>query len=208
MTISVLVMSNLEDTEQFMKEVSSQTSLSQIKITKKNIQDEVITLMNRFKNDDESLEEVIAITSQGVPLSFGNINSMIFVDYYDQNTTQCNLNTLKKEEDLSNCDEEISNVIAFPYDFFSLLKEYKKKYKKISTKEQLHFFLKEYQEKTEDTQIMSIEENFSFDNIEKKEGKQYLECSYTIAQGIDAKASFVFELGTNTIVSQTFDIDL
>ena len=193
MSISALIFKNLEDSQKFIDEVSLDISLAQLNITKKNIEDEVIKLANKYK---DNIDELLIVSSASIPFNYADIDMIITLDEYDYK--QCEINNIKSVQWLyEKCDENLTESILYPYDFV----EYLKKYKPFKNKQQINYFLQEYQQDTKDDKIYLVKDEFEY--LQKpSQNERYLKCSYSAEiDGINSNGEFIFKLGTNSILS-------
>jgi len=197
--ISILILKNLDDSNQFIKEVSHDTALTQINITNKNVQDEVIKLVNKYK---DNIDELLEIASAGIPFDYGNINLIIKLENYIEK--DCNLNDIKNLKDLDNKCESIStDYISYPYDFIEVLNRYKPK-EGLKNQKQIEFVIDKYILSSRDDKIHMAKDNFGFLTIAQNQDNEsisrYLKCSYDInINNIKATSSFIFKLGLRKI---------
>jgi hypothetical protein len=197
--ISILILKNLNDSEQFIQEVSCDTTLTQLKLTSTNIQDEIVNLINKNKNN---IDSILEITSSGIPFGYGNINLSLILEQYF--IPECYLNDINYTNNVNKqCGDDIANEILYPYDFVTILS----KYKPISNQQQIDYFIRDYQYQTKDDEINDIKEQFGFIKQDINE-TIYLKCSYNIVvQNSDASSNFIFKLdGNNTVVSFDFSL--
>jgi len=192
MSISALIFKNLDDSKKFIDEVSLDISLVQLNITKKNIEDEVIKLANKYK---DNIDELLAISSSSLPFDYADIKTVITLDEYD--FKECKINNIKSVQWLyDKCDENITENILYPYDFVEQLK----KYKPLKTKEQIEYFLQEYQQETKDDKIHLIKDEFEYFNVSDI-NSTYLKCDYSVdINGINTEGEFIFKLGSRTLL--------
>jgi hypothetical protein len=173
-SISILILKNLQDHEQFINESELDSTLIQIQISSSNIQKEIISLINKYS---DNIDDIIEITSNGIPFDYGNINLHIVLDYYNNSSQQCNINTINFSIPLmEQCDQDIVENISYPYDFLELLRDYKVKYKEFKSKDQVDYFIDEYKYQTRDENIDKIKDDFVF--LKLDENNTYLQCNY------------------------------
>jgi hypothetical protein len=208
MSISVLILKNLDDSNKFIKETTQDVSLVQIKITNQNVQDEVMKLVNNYK---DNIDELLAIASSGIPFDYGNVKLFISIEEYI--AEDCNINNIKTDEDLYKyCSEYTTDNISYPYEFINLLKEYKAQKYIFKNKQQVEYFLNKYKQITNDEKIDDIRGNFEVFNVpQDKDGQstsRLLKCTYSInTNDANANAQFVFKLGEQKIQDDTFVLD-
>jgi type III secretory pathway component EscR len=171
-SISILILKNLQDHEQFLNESSLETTLIQMQMSSENIQNEVKSLVKKYK---ENIDEIINITSNGIPFDYGNIRLNIILDIYDVN--RCDLNSIKFDQPFyEQCEQNIIDNISYQYDFIRLLKQYRNNYHKFSSQDQIDYFINDYKNKTKDENIDNIKNDFTF--LKADENTTYLKCSY------------------------------
>ncbi|MEA3354790.1 MAG: hypothetical protein U9Q33_13340 [Campylobacterota bacterium] len=193
--ISLLILKNLEDSNSFIEETAMDTKLSQIKITHNNIKDEVINLANRYKSNTD---EILEITSQGIPFKYGDISFDLTLD--DHISGDCYLNGIDQNNTLYDiCSTDTINKIVYQYDFIKMLEQYKP----FSSKDQLEYFLQKYKELTRDDRIDEVKDSFSFIKpLDENSTKRYLQCNYkAVIKDMKVKGEFIFEVETKKIVS-------
>lgn len=207
MSISAIILKNMDSTEKFLDEVAINSSLTQLKITNKNIQDEVVNFLYKYKDDEEAIEKIIEVTSLGVPFSVKDIEIFLRLDYYFLDTTACNLNTIKNLDQLNISCENIASTIQYPYDFITLLNRYKKDYKTFKTKEQIDYFLNDYKKLTKDRYIDDIKNSFSYFTI-KEESESYFKVDYQITlKNTTSRGYFIFDNDTKKIIDSNIALN-
>ena len=170
-----------------------------INITNKNVQYEVIKLVDKYK---DNIDELLEIASAGIPFDYGNINLIIKLENYIEK--DCNLNDIKNLKDLDNKCESIStDYISYPYDFMQVVKKYKPK-NGFENQKQLEFVIDKYKLSSRDDKIDIVKDNFGFLTIAQNQDNEsisrYLKCSYDInINNIKATSSFIFKLGLRKI---------
>ena len=201
--ISILILKNLDDSNQFIKEVSHDTALTQINITNKNVQDEVIKLVNNYQ---DNIDELLEISSNGIPFNYGDIQLFIKIEeYYPKD---CNLNEIKNPDDISAKCISIGDNISYPYDFMQVVKKYKPK-NGFENQKQLEFVIDKYKLSSRDDKIDIVKDNFGFFTIPLDQYSRYLTCSFDInINNIKATSEFVFKLGLTKIEEGTFSLVL
>ena len=199
-TISIIILKNLSDSESFIEEVAFDSSLSQLKLTNKNLKDEIINLVFRYK---ENIDQLLEITSLGVPLSYGDMNLSITLDEYF--IPNCYLNDINTTEQLNEkCDETIVENIAYQYDFIETLRQYKP----IKNQNQLNYFLNIYKQKTKDDKISLINENFGYIAPDINDTKRYIKCNCDLnTYSLNSSSEFIFEINSKKIVSFEFTLN-
>lgn len=192
-SISILILENLKDSEKFSNEVFYDIQLAQLKITKENVQSEVISTLNKNRNYIYEILEKVNM----IPLTFGEINVVINLENVEKK--RCNINEIKIEEDIfTKCGEVISNNISSHYKFVEELNKLN-----ISTSQQLKYFIKNYKESVNDEQIDLIKDHFDYRTFDKN--SIYVKCSYDInvENNIKGDGSFIFKIG-DTVPSYSY----
>jgi len=205
-SISVLILKNLNDSDSFMDEVSFDTALTQFKITNDNIQSEVMGLIKKYKDDNESLSAILEITSAGVPFEYGNLSIFITLDYapFDPD---CYLSNLKGDNALdtlfNRCDQDLLENILYPYDFIEIFKN-----KDIKNQKQLDFLIDEYITYSKDDKIGSVREQFGYKNIvDANITEDRFRCEYELSiANINTKCYFDFNASAKEI--ETFKLNI
>ena len=172
-SISLLIIKNLKDSDQFINESELETVLIQAKISSKNIENEVVSLV---KKNNDYIDNIVEITSLGIPLEYGNIKLNLTLNYYEYEG-KCNLSDFNISQALQEqCPLDIVDNISYQYDFLELLKSYKSKYgKEFKSRYQVDYFIDDYIYQTRDETIDKIRENFSF---LKDTNSTFLQCDY------------------------------
>ena len=192
-SISILILENLKDSEKFSNEVFYDIQLAQLKITKENVQSEVISTLNKNRNYIYEILEKVNM----IPLTFGEIKVVINLENVEKK--RCNINEIKIEEDIfTKCGEVISNNISSHYKFVEELNKLN-----ISTSQQLKYFIKNYKESVNDEQIDLIKDHFDYRTFDKN--SIYVKCSYDInvENNIKGDGSFIFKIG-DTVPSYSY----
>ena len=200
LAISVIILKNLDDSKSFIEEVSFDSSLSQIKLTNKNLKDEIINIVFTYK---EQLDELLEVASIGIPFNYGDINLSITLNEYF--IPDCYLNDINSTEQLNeNCDEITVGNILYRYEFIDTLKQYKP----IKNQNQLNYFLDDYRNKTKDYKIYLSTESFGYTKEDTNTTKRYVKCNYSLnTNGLKSSSEFIFETTSKKIVSFEFVLD-
>lgn len=200
--ISVVILKNLEDSQKFIPEVSFDNSLTQLNITNKNVQDEVIKLLNDYKAEEEVIDGILEATSLGIPFDYGDIRLTISLNEY--NIKSCNINNIKSTKSLNEKCENIVENILYQYDFVRILKSYQP----ISNQNQLEYFLDKYIQETRDDKIKFSKDEFETINQKDLNSSRYIECSYDISiSDLNVTSNFIFKLGEDKPVVTNIFID-
>lgn len=205
-SISVLILKNLNDSNSFMDEVSFDTALTQFKITNNNIQTEVMGLISKYKDDNETLGKILEITSMGIPFEYGNLSIFITLDYAPS-SPDCYLSNLQGDNALdmlyNRCDEDLLKNIQYPYDFIDIFKG-----KKITTQKQLDYLLDEYLISSKDDKLDSVRDEFGYINTaDLNNTENEFRCKYELnIANIHTKCSFDFNSTAKEI--ETFKLNI
>jgi hypothetical protein len=197
-TISILILKNLNDSNKFIDEVALDSKLTQIKIANKNIQDEVIKLIDKNKDD---IDQLLEITTAGFPFKYGDVDLIIKIDEYFN--PDCNLNKIEKTEDLNKyCTDNIISSISYPYDFVKLIKQYQP----FTNKKQVDFFIDKYIEYTKDDTLYNIQDSLGFNSIDANNTSNiFISCKYDIKiKDTTASSSFLLKVGSKKIENNSF----
>ena len=191
-TISILILQNLKDTDRFLDNISSDSSLSQIQITIENVQSEIPKF---FKKNEDNLEQILE-NSSAVPLSFGNVDLLLNIEEYEM--PQFNINELNATVTSTS---SFSNNINYQYDFLELVKANKP----YSSRDQIEQTISEYIKKTKDKEILNIKDEFTY--FSDKNVSKLIKCDYSIKVGdTSSEISFIFDL--NSSVIKDFSLNL
>lgn len=203
-SISLLILKNLDDSNSFIDEISLGDKLTQIKLTHKNIQDEVIDLTSKHS---ENIDDILEVTSIGVPFNYADIELTITLQEYIP--SGCYFNNIKKTETLYDmCDDsEIVDSILYQYDFRELLD----KYQPFDSQEQIDYFLEQYRNLTRDENIDKIKDHIIYvkplDENSTSDGDRYLQCTYdAVIKESSVKGNFIYKLNGSKIISNNISI--
>ncbi len=183
--ISILILQNLKDTEKFIKEVSFDSSLTQVQITIDNIQQEVPKFLKKNKDNID----IILENSLGIPFQVGNVDILLNIEDYPEKLFY--INSLKAE---SMTSEDFVNNINYKYDFLQLVNASKP----YTNDKQVQQTIKEYIRLTKDDYILNIKDEFG--HIKLLETERLIQCSYFLrVDDISVDVSFIFDLSNSTI---------
>ena len=201
-SISILILKNLQDHEQYISESTLETTLIQVQISSKNIENEVKSLVQKYNNN---IPEIIDITSNGIPFDYGDVKLNIMLNYYD--VEKCNLNDINLTLSIyEQCDNNIVDNILYPYDFIELLRDYKNKYQRFNSQAQIDYFIQDYKYQNRDESIDTIKHHFSF--LKMEENLTYLQCNYEMLINSNTiNGSFVFNNNDSNISQFTITIN-
>ena len=190
--ISLIILKNLDDSEKFIKEVSLDTLLTQLKITNTNVQEEIMNFINKYKDDEEVLEGIVEVTSAGIPLDYGNIGLIVTLDYF--NIPVCYLNNIKTIEQLNETCVNTAENISYQYEFINILKQYIP----LNNQNQIDYFLQKYINETRDDKISLVKNDFGFiKDLNKTSETKYMRCNYSVTVDEQINSSeFIFEIGS------------
>ena len=192
--ISILILQNLKDTDDFLDEISFDTSLAQVQITIDNVNQEIPSFLKKNK---DNLEEILE-SSEIIPLRYGSVNLILNILEYD--VPLFNINKLTPKQTSS---EEFINNINYQYDFLELINKRKKDYGSFKNNKQIRQTIKEYMQLTKDNDILNIQDKFTYLNIDTN--LTLYRCEYSIkVNSINSKVSFLFDLNSSKI--QDFSI--
>ncbi len=179
LAVSVLIVKNLEITDQFIDISAKNNNIKQLEISIKDINREIIKL---FKNKQSSILDDFPPV---VPFDYGNISVELTLKKHD-------LILYKLDENLTG-DSYLGNTVDV-----KILKEIIKG-KKITNQRQVDAVIDEYVTKTNDRDILDIENQlvyFSFP--ESNTTKDYISCQYDVdIDGLKANVDMIFEANTN-----------
>jgi uncharacterized protein YxeA len=186
-TLSVLIMKHLKDSEEFIEEVSLEQSLTQIRVTSENIKEEIKKVVDEHS---DNIDEIVEITSSGIPFDYGNVNAFITLDYFDSEDALCNINDINFSNVTEEC-EDVVRHISYEYDFIEL----RNKYSKINNQDRLDYFVKKYQQRTRDDRLDKVLDQLTYiSSSNNEEDSKKLKCSYTISVNNNmANGYFIFK---------------
>jgi len=204
--ISILTLKNLDDSETFMDEVSLQTELTQIRFTQKNVQDEIISFINKRKEmfDAFTQEEELGV----FPFSYGDVQLMVSVTVLGKNeddNINCDINNIKNEEDLLTlCGDDIAFSIENRYTFIQVLLQYINE-TPISTDAELSYVIDQYKKLVDDRSIDTIKNEFQY-GLSADENATYIQCitDIVINEYTEAQSRFLFKVGEETPLRSFF----
>ena len=202
-SISILIMKNLDDHTQFIDESEFETTLIQAQISSKNVENEIISLVKKYY---DNIDEILDITSKGIPFDYGNIKlNIVLEDYGD--STQCDLNDINDSLPLvGQCEQYIVDNISYPSDFTELLKDYKNKYEDFKNQDQVDYFLDDYKYQTRDENIENVQEDFTFLSVD--DNASYFQCDYEMLINSNTiNGTFVFDAKGNQ-TKESFTLSL
>jgi len=181
--ISILILKNLSDSEEFINISNTTTNLTQTNITIYNVKNEVMKL---FKDKKDDVDMLLATLPNNLPLSYENIKIQINIKeiYPDE---LYNLNDVNLSR---NIDSNMSENIDYTHDFFSIIKD-----KNITNNRQIDFIVDKYISLTKDTKILNIKEKFTYIDFNDSNAT-YISCKYDIdVGGLKSNSNVVFKVG-------------
>jgi hypothetical protein len=204
--ISALIVKNMDSSEKILKNANVNTSLIQLQRGITNINNEVIKLFHKYRNninEDEFWEKIPA----SLPLSYGKINAVLNVSLYDP-------------EDYLPFDKNLTKKIRQYHpqiylDEFTLnrfIAEHN-----ITNKKQIDFVVDKYIEYVKDDKILELDELFVAQDLptsvrENNEtnntiDKDYVKVNYTLQiDTLEAKVNMVFDVDSKE--KKIYDISL
>jgi len=202
-SISVLILKNLKDSENFFKVIGTDTSLTQTQITITNVNKEIQEFFKSKK--DEDIDEILSNMPEEIPFILNeNITIILSISKYQKEITH-NVNDINDTYQ----NNEFNENIDYPSIFFEILKEKRKilKDKNITNIHQVQSIIDEYIFKTKDKRILNIKDNFSYFTISTDTNDTYISCNYDInINNINSTVNMIFKVGdTNT--SKSFDFN-
>ena len=194
-TISVLIMKNLDDSNQFIKEVSYDIVLTQLQITNENVRDQMKELIENKEKDE--IDKIIDITKDGVPFNYGNVKLVITLD--DDSKKSCNMSQLNSVEDFyAKCNQYTIENVGYDYDLIQQIKKYKGG-STINTQAQVDFILDKYIQVTKDDRIDEVRDTFGYRDSNNTNIRD-LRCSYKVnVDGYKYKSEFLISVTDGNI---------
>ena len=188
-TISTIILKNIEDTEKFLDNIARDDSLSQMQITINNIKDEVSKFLRKNKNDiDDILQH-----SSFVPFKIKNIDIVLKITDYE--ALPLPINELNGSVILQPIFLENIN---YQYDFLELVNKNKEKYGNYTNNIQIKQTINDYIKLTKDKDILKIEDKFTYLNNTAK--IRLIKCDYEIKiNNLNCKASLIFDLNSSLV---------
>lgn len=194
LAVSVLIVKNLEITDQFIDISAKNSNIKQLEISIKDINREIIKL---FKNKQSSILDDFPPV---IPFDYGNISVELALKPYD-------LKLYKLDENLTkNADQYLSSTIDV-----KILSDIIKG-KKIVNQRQVDTAIEEYITKTNDKDILDIEDQlvyFSLPEVNGTNSKEYISCQYDIdIDGLKANVDMVFVANSNQDTQKPIKLDI
>jgi hypothetical protein len=188
-TISTIILKNIEDTEKFLDNIARDDSLSQMQITINNIKDEVSKFLRKNKND---IDDILQYSSF-VPFKIKNIDIVLKIT--DYKASPLPINELNGSVILQPIFLENIN---YQYDFLELVNKNKKKYGNYINNAQIKQTIDDYIKLTKDRNILKIEDKFTYLNNTAK--MRLIKCDYEIKiNNLNCKASLIFDLNSSLV---------
>ena len=187
--ISIIILKNLNDTENFLDDISHDNSLTQLQITINNIKDEIPKFLAKNKDDIDDILEYSSV----VPFKVKDIDILLKITEYKIPLLPINeLNSTVTLEPIF-----VENV-NYQYDFLELVTKSKKKYGNYSNNAQIEQTIDDYIKLTKDKDILKIKKEFTFMTI--SENTRLIKCEYSIkVDDLNCKAFLIFDLSTSKI---------
>jgi len=188
-TISTIILKNIEDTEKFLDNIARDDSLSQMQITINNIKDEVSKFLRKNKDD---IDDILQYSSF-VPFKIKNIDIVLKIT--DYKASPLPINELNGSVILQPIFLENIN---YQYDFLELVNKNKKKYGNYINNAQIKQTIDDYIKLTKDRNILKIEDKFTYLNNTAK--IRLIKCDYEIKiNNLNCKASLIFDLNSSLV---------
>ena len=189
--ISILILQNLKDSEEFLNVVDFDTKLSQTKISIQNLNSEVM----KFFKTNNNIDEIIKQLPIDLPLTLDkNVDLIIHIEQYFPED-YISLNDINQ----SNLPDEFNANIDYKYTFFQILNKNKKILEaphKITNQKQVDFIINQYITQTKDDRILNIKDKFSYGKFDNNESSIYLKCKYNInLKDIKSQIDLIFKVG-------------
>ncbi|MEA3498915.1 MAG: hypothetical protein U9R16_07650 [Campylobacterota bacterium] len=187
--ISVLILQNLDDTDQYLDETKSQNMIAQTQITIQNIKEEIPKYLKKNK---ENIDEILENT-ENIPLKFGNVDIKLSIQEYE--LPLFDINNLTKQ--IKDSDEFVNNITN-QYDFLEIIKQ-----NKYTNQKQIDQSINEYIKLTRDKNILNIKDMFTY--IKADEKSRFIKCNCDIKVGDEtSKFLFIFDLNKKDTVLELF----
>ncbi|MDD2699145.1 MAG: hypothetical protein PHF17_10120 [Arcobacteraceae bacterium] len=188
LAISVLIVKNLEITDQFISLSSKNSNIKQLELTIKDVNSEIVTMFRT-----KQIKNLLDIPEY-IPFEYGNIDVTIYLTEYD------NTNSYKLDRNLSSVPEDIDKSLLL-----NIISD-----KNISNQKQVDYILDEYVKKTNDYQILKISNQFTYyPKLIQEPQDYYVSCRYDIdIDGLQANVFFIFNLKDYKIIPAPFKIDI
>jgi len=179
LAISVLIVKNLEITDEFINVSAKNSNIKQLEISIKDINYEILKL---FKEKDGA---ILNDFPPVIPFEYGNIQVELHLEQYSKKTYKLDNNLAKNIDGffLDYIDRSI---------FLGIVQE-----KNITNQRQVDFVIEEYINKTNDYRILDIQEQLTYVDLNKT---SYIACKYTLdIDGLKADVDMIFEPNTKKI---------
>jgi DNA polymerase III delta prime subunit len=193
--MSVLVLQNLDDSEEFIKNIDIPTSLKQTQISIENINEELSSLLNKNKdNIDDILDQIPEL----IPVQFEDSFISIEISRYLTDDLY-NLNDVNLSQNLN---EDFNLHVNDTYSFFNILNEKKKLLMKneITSNRQIDEVINEYISLSDDNKILTIKDKFTYLSFDQNASQIYVSCRYDLnIQNIQSSVNTIFQVGSKKI---------
>ncbi len=185
--ISVLVMKNLDDSEEFINIMQTSSKFTQTNILVNNTKNIIIELI-KDKNLNEILDSLQRTKINILPLFYKDISVFIKVPVELDFNENYYLNAKNKSKLIKQLyDDEV----YYPDDFVKIYKD-----KNITNFRQINYILDEYVSTTKDTNILKIQDKFNFISID--ENTTAYRCDYDIdVSGLKSHVNMIVTLKNN-----------
>ncbi len=182
LAISLLIVKNLEITDQFLQISTKNVNIKQLEISIKDINREILNL---FKDKDSALLDDMPPT---IPFSYGNVEVVLELESYTKQTYKLDKNLGSKTDDYFNSYIDRNSLLSIIKDL------------NITNQKQVDYVIEQYIDKTNDRKILEIKDNLTYFDLNNS--KRYISCKYDInIDGLEAKVDMVFEPNTKKIAT-------
>lgn len=199
-SFSLIILKTLTTNDSYIQEASFNTKLKQFQLINRDIHQEVIQLITKYKDNTPLL-----LTSlKDFSFSINDHKVLIQLVSPKSNTSNCDLNKITDVKSFHQfCTEEVISNIGYPYDFLYLLSQLKGKYKEISNQDQVDFFINHYIEKTKDSQIKLARDWITYTSIDSMNKLPYIGCKYKVlTKDIQLHGNFIFDPNSNQTLNK------
>lgn len=189
--ISSLILKNLNDSEEFINEVSINSSLTQTLLTITDVKEEIFGYL---KNHKDNLETILENISEGIPLSYGSVDMMLMLQSYEPR--EFNLNELNQTKFI---DFLIQNEIEYPDKFYKMANDVN-----YTNSKQIDDTISSYIEETDDKKIALLRDEFAFFSIDSN-NSEVVKCEFDIeVSEVSSKAMYIYDVKNEEVIDFEF----